>query len=235
MLRFLFFMIILDVSYLLSAPSLSLLRGDYNLKKSNFFVQVPKKYTVSDRVLYVQKETFQGFEKLVNAASKQNISLFILSGVRTFSYQKRIWERKYKYWIDLMEPQEAVKKVLEYSAFPGTSRHHWGTDIDIAFRKDGKGMLNNKTFSTGFGKTVYTWLQKNAMEYGFCQPYQKKELHKNAYSEERWHWSYHSVAKKYLDSYIKNIEKLALQDILGSKYLFGSSKDYIQNIHKSCR
>ena len=30
-----------------------------------------------------------------------------------------------------MDDEAAIDKIIEYSTLPGTSRHHWGTDIDI--------------------------------------------------------------------------------------------------------
>ena len=30
-----------------------------------------------------------------------------------------------------MDDDAAIDKIIEYSTLPGTSRHHWGTDIDI--------------------------------------------------------------------------------------------------------
>jgi len=47
---------------------------------------------------------------------------------------------------------------------PGTSRHHWGTDVDLF-------SLDNKFFESGDGKIWYSWMVQNAAKYGFCQPY----------------------------------------------------------------
>ena len=47
---------------------------------------------------------------------------------------------------------------------PSTSRHHWGTDIDL-------NSLNNSYFSSGKGLKEYDWLTTNANHYGFYQVY----------------------------------------------------------------
>jgi LAS superfamily LD-carboxypeptidase LdcB len=67
---------------------------------------------------------------------------------------------------------------------PGTSRHHWGTDIDL-------NAFTNTYFESGAGYKIYQWLLTNAASYGFCQPYTKKGVNRpSGYEEEKWHWSY---------------------------------------------
>ena len=71
---------------------------------------------------------------------------------------------------------------------PGTSRHHWGTDIDL-------NSFENSWFESGEGLVVYNFLVENAEKFGFCQPYTPKgESRPNGYEEEKWHWSYMPVS-----------------------------------------
>ena len=49
---------------------------------------------------------------------------------------------------------------------PGTSRHHWGTEIDIH-------SYNNESFEQGPGKAIYDWLTLHAADYGFSNPTQQ--------------------------------------------------------------
>ena len=30
-----------------------------------------------------------------------------------------------------LKPDEAINEIIRFSTLPGTSRHHWGTEIDI--------------------------------------------------------------------------------------------------------
>lgn len=82
---------------------------------------------------------------------------------------------------------------------PGTSRHHWGTDIDITsvssdyFRNDKKGII------------LYQWLQDNLPKYGFCQPF--NEGRNGGYLPEEWHWSYKPIASQYIAQYKAQLEK----------------------------
>jgi len=83
----------------------------------------------------------------------------------------------------------------------GTSRHHWGTDIDL-------NSFNNKYFESGKGKKIYDWLTSNASSFGFCQPYTPKGDHRpHGYNEEKWHWSYQPVSQDitdYAEQYLRN-------------------------------
>lgn len=77
---------------------------------------------------------------------------------------------------------------------PSTSRHHWGTDMDL-------NSLNNSYFASGKGKKIYDWLTNNAYKYGFYQVYTDKVNGRTGYNLERWHWSYLPLASAYLEQY----------------------------------
>ena len=80
----------------------------------------------------LQKEAFDAFQDMKKAALKEGITIKIVSGYRSFNRQKNIWNRKYNLYISQgLVPNEALQKIIEYSTLPGSSRHHWGTDIDI--------------------------------------------------------------------------------------------------------
>lgn len=175
------------------------LMGKFDYKAHNRFTKVPKE--ISSKEMYLQLETLNAFQKMRIAAKAEGISFIILSGTRNFNEQKKIWENKWqKYHPQYKDAQKTSKKILEYSSMPSTSRHHWGTDIDL-------NALNNEYFSTGKGKKEFEWLIKNAATFGFHQTYDSKVNGRTGYSEEKWHWSYLPLAEKYLTLYntlIKN-------------------------------
>ncbi len=90
-------------------------------------------------------------------------------------------------WRDVLTPAEREREILQASAAPGISRHHWGSDFDFFG-------LNPASFLDGARLgDEYEWMTANALEFGFFQPYQQhRQPHR--YMEERWHWSYHPVA-----------------------------------------
>ena len=150
---------------------------------------------------YKKDTTFIKVDKI--HASK---TLYIISGTRNFYEQKSIWERKWLKYKSL-KPIDRALKILEYSSMPSTSRHHWGTDIDL-------NNLNNSYFETGQGKKEYLWLVKNANTYGFQQVYTSKKQGRTGYNMEKWHWSYMPLSEKYLTFYNNTIQA---KDISGFK------------------
>jgi LAS superfamily LD-carboxypeptidase LdcB len=147
---------------------------------------------------------------MAEAAKKEGVVLSVLSATRNYDYQKGIWERKwngakYKGWKDA----DIASDILKYSSMPGTSRHHWGTDLDF-------NSVEPSYFKTGNGKKVYDWLQKNAASFGFYQTYTSKENGRTGYNEEAWHWSYLPLAKDFLTQYNQLISYTDFSGFKGS-------------------
>jgi len=93
--------------------------------------------------------------------------------------------------ISTSRPTRALE-ILHYSSMPGTSRHHWGTDLDF-------NSFENSYFESGKGLDIYNWLLANAPSYGFFRPYTPKgEARPYGYEEEKWHWSYAPLADEYM-------------------------------------
>ncbi len=170
------------------------------------------------RAGYLRKETYEAFVKMSDAAKKEGVDLIIISATRNFESQKRIWENKWegrtkvegKNLTTVKDPKERARLILLYSSMPGTSRHHWGTDMDL-------NSLENNFFESGDGLKIYQWLVAHAAEYGFCQPYTSKaDAKRTGYEEEKWHWSYLPLSGKFLEEYKKNISYKDIKGFTGS-------------------
>lgn len=142
------------------------------------------------------------------AALYDTIQLIIVSGTRNFKEQKAIWNRKWNRYNNL-KSIDRIKKILEYSSMPSTSRHHWGTDLDL-------NNLNNSYFTSGKGKKIYNWLINNANKYGFYQVYTDKINGRTGYNLERWHWSYLPLASTYLEQYNTTVNYSDIDGFKGS-------------------
>jgi len=173
----------------------ALVLGKFDYKTDSTFTKVSVEH--SAKTLYLNKEVYSAFLEMHKAAKTDSIELTILSGTRNFKEQKNIWERKWNKYSNL-EPLERAKKILEYSSMPSTSRHHWGTDIDL-------NSLSNSYFSSGKGFKEYEWLTKNANDFGFHQVYTDINSLRTGYNLEKWHWSYMPLASKYLKFYNNRI------------------------------
>jgi hypothetical protein len=73
----------------MSNPDVSkdFLLGKFDYRKDEKFVLVDKKW--SKKEVYLQKKAFVAFVKMAEAAKEDGVDLFILSGTRSFSDQKR--------------------------------------------------------------------------------------------------------------------------------------------------
>lgn len=218
--------------------SMQIVTGKFDPKAHPSFVKIDSNY--ADRQgLFLQKMTYESFKKMHAAAKNEGIDLIIRSATRNFDYQKGIWERKWTGTTKIENGKNAsiaypianrrALKILEYSSMPGTSRHHWGTDIDL-------NNFENDYFETGEGLKIYTWLVENAAQYGFCQVYTEKGSERpNGYNEEKWHWSYLPIASKLsalaktslsskMISGFKGAEVAEELDVI-NKYVFGINPD----------
>jgi len=185
------------------------LMGKFDYTTHPRFTKVPKEF--SGKEIYIQQETLNAFQKMSSAAKSEGITFIILSGTRNFAQQKTIWENKWqKYFPKYNNTTKAALKILEYSSMPSTSRHHWGTDIDI-------NALTDDYFTSGKGKKEYDWLVKNAGAYGFYQTYDSKKNGRTGYSEEKWHWSYLPLAEKYLAYYNARITNNDIRGFIGAE------------------
>jgi zinc D-Ala-D-Ala carboxypeptidase len=206
--------------------STEFIMGKFNPTSTANFVAVPKKYT--DRAdMYLQKEALAAFERMADSAKAAGVSLKIISSTRNFDYQKGIWERKWQGNKAKMSDKDKALKILEYSAMPGASRHHWGTDMDL-------NSLDNTYFAHGIGKKTYNWLTANASKYGFGQPYTAGR--KTGYKEEKWHWSYLPLAKKYTDYAKTNLNNGLFSGFKGANTASDIDvvRNYVLGINNTC-
>ncbi len=217
------------------------LTGQFEPAQDSLFELIDKPYAV--RPLYIRKEAGLSFKKMYAAAQKDGIKLVINSATRNFKHQKNIWDSKWngKKAVDgkklppvsKLAGKDRVLKILRWSAMPSTSRHHWGTDIDM-------NSADPKYWEKGKGLETFLWLQTHAAEYGFCQTYSDfGESRQTGYQVEKWHWSYLPLAKTFTEAYPRLIN-----DSLIATFSFSGAetaleleiiKKYVQGINYLCQ
>lgn len=149
--------------------------------------------------------------QLKKAAFDAGFELTVCSGFRSFDSQLAIWNGKAtgqrpvldsqgkKLDTRKMNPDSIMFSILRWSALPGLSRHHWGTDLDVfdmrTFPKNYQLQLVREEFEgAGYFAPLHDWLDKNLSSFGFFRPY-AKDL--GGVSPERWHISYAPLAQEY--------------------------------------
>ncbi len=185
----------------------------------------------------LQKEAYHAFVKMQKAALKDGIKIKVVSSFRSYDHQNRIWQRKYtRYTKAGLTPQQAIAKIIEYSTIPGTSRHHWATDIDIvedAVKAPTKDVLQAKYFEKGkvYAK-LKNWLDAHANSFGFYLVY-TKDPNRKGFNYEPWHYSYAPLSIPMLKAYLKlDINKiLEANKLMGSQYLTPAFLDAYKASH----
>ncbi len=171
----------------------------------------------------LRKEASEQFLKMKKAAAKAGFAIHSVSSFRSYDRQNVIWTRKYKrYRNQGLTPQKSIDRIIEYSTIPGTSRHHWGTDLDIvdANKKMPSNPLNAKHYEKGgIYYTFKQWLEENSTDFGFYEVYTKDPKRKG-FKYEPWHFSYKPLAKLMLSDYKKLDIKTLLKEnkLIGSEY-----------------
>jgi LAS superfamily LD-carboxypeptidase LdcB len=163
----------------------------------------------------VHREVVQPFRRLQEAARDAGFDLRILSGFRSFADQRSIWNRKatgqravldsdaVPLDIARLSPEALVFAILRWSALPGASRHHWGTDLDVydaAARPEGYEieLIPEEVNPGGMFGPLHAWLDERiaaGTSFGFFRPYDRD---RGGVAPERWHLSYAPVSAAYL-------------------------------------
>lgn len=213
------------------------LMGQFDPTQDERFARIPEAY--ASKTMYMRKEALKAFQAMHDAAQKDGISLKILSATRPFDVQKSIWEAKWtgKRKVDgkllpkeVKDPKGRATKILRWSSMPSTSRHHWGTDIDI-------NSLEPSYFEAGQGLKEYEWLVANAPTYGFCQVYSEMGANRPyGYQEEKWHWSYLPISKSLTEAYAQKITDQDIGGFMGAESapMIEVVKKYVLGINPDC-
>lgn len=224
----------------LTSEELHYLTGKFELEDHPDFIRIPPEYATSGS-MFMRREALAAFEAMYLAALEEGIRLRIVSAGRNFERQKQIWEAKWtgrtlvEGGINLAEtvadPVERAMRILRFSSMPGTSRHHWGTDIDLNH-------LENSWFEHGEGARIYAWLQTHAPTFGFCQPYTSKGDHRPyGYEEEKWHWTFMPISQPLTELAAKYLRDEDVQGFLGDETAprIGVVSRYVLGIDPACR
>ena len=184
----------------------------------------------------LRAQAHDAFVEMKKAAYSEGIDLKIVSSYRNFARQEAIFERKFERYTDEdgMVPIDAIDKIIEYSTIPGTSRHHWGTDIDIVdgYRKvKGDVLVPSKFEAGGPYEDFKKWMDENSKIFDFHLVY-TDEPKRKGFKYEPWHYSFAPISKPMLTAFrSKNILQLLQKEtFLGSEHFTnGFIKTYVQN------
>ncbi len=162
----------------------------------------------------MHQSVIQPLQQLIKASQDEGFDLRVASGFRSFDRQLLIWNKKCRgerpvydkqgHEIDIQQCSgvEKIWAILHWSALPGTSRHHWGTDCDIydaaAIPAGYQLQLHSDEYTVnGLFAPMMEWLSEYLQEShapDFYRPYMDGS---SGIATELWHLSYRPVASRY--------------------------------------
>jgi LAS superfamily LD-carboxypeptidase LdcB len=178
-------------------------------------------------------EVVTSFLAMRDAAQRDGLDLQAVSSYRDHDRQLTLWNRKWRgerplYGRDgrLLDPArlseaQLVDAILTWSALPGGSRHHWGTDVDVI---DAAAMpagyqvqlLPSEYAPDGVFGRLTAWLDRHMSRFGFFRPYRTD---RGGPAVEPWHLSYAPVASEALEGLSLSLLRgvIAQGDMLGKE------------------
>ncbi|MCU7553863.1 M15 family metallopeptidase [Alteromonas sp. ASW11-19] len=154
-------------------------------------------------------DVLAAFLSMQDAASADGIDCQLVSAYRSFDRQVAIWNRKWRGGTTLydasgqplnfaeLSDNDKLVAILTWSAMPGGSRHHWGTDIDVYDRQRVKAwgqpfeLVDSEYRDDGPCAPLSHWLDIHAGEFGFYRPFNRFT---GGVATERWHLSHRATA-----------------------------------------
>ncbi|MEX0425842.1 M15 family metallopeptidase [Providencia rettgeri] len=190
----------------------------------------------------LQFNATKAFLAMQQAAVKSGFKLQSASAFRDFSRQQLIWNEKFTGLRPVLDAQsqpldittlsegELCEAILHWSALPGASRHHWGTEIDVydPLRIPAGQTLQLEPWeyeTDGYFAELNHWLTDNMATFDFYRPFTAKNA---GVAYEPWHISYwplsHEAEQLLTPEVIKQV--LEQEDIHGKNWLT-SNLDYV--------
>lgn len=164
----------------------------------------------------LHRDVVQPFLRLRAAAATAGINLRAASSFRDFDRQLFIWNAKFRGERPVLDRQgravpmatldtaARIEAILVWSALPGASRHHWGTDLDVydaaAMPDPSRLQLVPEEYAeNGPFARLAEWLAEHLADYGFFRPYAPRSAAVAAagVSPEPWHLSFAPLAEKF--------------------------------------
>ena len=187
----------------------------------------------------LQAKVSASYARMRAAIRADGLDIAIASGFRDFARQLTIWQQKcegkrplYDIQGQLVDPTqltvgEKLECILTWSALPGLSRHHWGTDFDVydptAYRNNTQLRLEltpSEYQGDGPSAKLALWLQQHAEQFGFFLPYRE---YQGGVAAEPWHLSH----LQYATEELKGFDLAALRARLAQIEI--AHQDYILN------
>ena len=174
----------------------------------------------------LQRDTLKPFLAMKEAAAREGLVIEIVSAFRDFAAQQKIWDKKFLGERPLYDAHgnvrehaklseaELIDAIVCWSAVPGGSRHHWGTEIDVIDRAAlpenyRVQLLPGEAAPGGVFYRLHQWLDENMARFGFYRPYR---AWRGGFFPEPWHLSYAPVSTTALEALLPEVLEEAVRE-----------------------
>jgi len=182
----------------------------------------------------LHRSALAAFLAMRRAATADGLDLAAQSSFRDFQRQLAIWNGKFSgsrpmndaagQRIDAfaLDPAARIDAILMWSALPGASRHHWGTDLDLIDRNATAAEYRPRLIPEEFAPAgpyarLGAWLDANAARFGFFRPFRGVL---SGVQPEPWHYSFAPVA----ENARRDLTPEVLRSALASAALLGKQQ-----------
>ena len=158
-------------------------------------------------------------------AQAAGIDLYVASAYRDFNRQLAIWSAKFNGRRPLLDPSgvpldhaklnesELIEAILIWSALPGASRHHWGSDLDVmdaAARQPGERaqLVAQEYGAGGRFERLHGWRDSNMGRFGFFRPYATWQ---GGVRPEPWHLGHAEISVPALEGLTLEVLREAIE------------------------
>ena len=177
---------------------------------------------------FLQAEAAKAFQGLQQSAVNNGFNLQPASSFRDFARQQLIWNSKFNgerkvhddfgtaLELGQLDDWQKCLAILRWSALPGASRHHWGTEIDIF---DPDLLPQGKTLQLepweyekgGYFFELSEFLTENLPHFDFALPFMQIPKNKKI-GREPWHISYLPLAEQAAKQFSSEVLTLSWQN-----------------------
>jgi LAS superfamily LD-carboxypeptidase LdcB len=161
----------------------------------------------------VHCELVMPLRHLAAQAQAAGFELAVASSYRSFARQLAIWNAKARgerplldsegqpLQISEMSEAEILWAILRWSALPGSSRHHWGTDLDVFDRANMPAdyqvqLTPAETTGDGLFAAFHQWLT-TYLDNDTCAFFRPYAQDRGGVAPEPWHLSFRPLASEF--------------------------------------
>lgn len=150
----------------------------YSVVGGEKVVLVNKEHPIPKTYGGIDATASNALEEMIKAAEQDGISLYLVSGYRSYDLQSSLYDKKVA--------QVGEENAENWESPPGTSEHQTGLAFDVNETDNTDTLLNTEFENT----EAFEWLTENCAKYGFILRFPKGKREITGFNYQPWHYRY---------------------------------------------